>query len=204
MQPKILAISGSSRRGSLNQKLLNEATKGASLARASVSSVCLFNLQLPIYDGDWEVTHGLPEGARSLRRLIAESDALLIATPEHNGGYTAMLKNAIDWASRPDATATSDIDVFKGKLAAVISASPGLFGGARSQLALHVILQKLGVLVIPETFALGSAHQAFDTEGALTDPGVQKQVRAVGEALARTTKALIRGRLADASAAIAA
>src|ERR1700722_9486629 len=98
MPIKILALCGSSRRDSLNQRLLDVAVLGALDAGARVSKARLRDFALPIYDGDWETDHGLPEGARALKTLLAEHQALLIATPEHNGGYTALLKNALDWA----------------------------------------------------------------------------------------------------------
>ena len=87
----------------------------------------------------------------------------MIATPEHNGGYTALPKNALDWMSRPDGFPS-------GKVAAPISASLGLPGGAKSQLSLQIVLSNLGVHVIPESFALGATHQLFDAEGGLKDP----------------------------------
>jgi chromate reductase, NAD(P)H dehydrogenase (quinone) len=144
----------------------------------------LSDLLLPIYDGDWEEEHGLPDGALKLKPLIVEHHALLIATPEYNGGYTALLKNALDWASRPTAGDPSGLGVFARKMAAVVSASPGLLGGIRSQIALQVSLCKLGVHVIPASFSLGVAHQAFDERGGLKDSNVEKAVRGVGAALA--------------------
>jgi chromate reductase, NAD(P)H dehydrogenase (quinone) len=132
---QILALCGSSRRDSLNEKLLEIALLGAIDAGAKVSRPRLLDFQLPIYDGDWEAEHGLPEDARALKVLIAEHHALLIATPEHNGGYTALLKNTLDWASRPSESDPSGLGVFAGKVAALISASPGALGGMRSQIA---------------------------------------------------------------------
>src|SRR5262245_9739035 len=123
---KVLVFSGSSRRGSLNQKLLNIAAAGAASSGAEVSKIRLLDLDLPIYDGDWEAEHGLPIGALKFKSLIAEHHALLIATPEHNGGYTALLKNALDWASRPADGDPSGLGLFKGKAAAMVSASLGL------------------------------------------------------------------------------
>jgi chromate reductase len=173
----ILALSGSSRRGSLNQKLLDQAALGARAAGAEVTSIRLSDFELPIYDGDWEAEHGLPKGAQGLKALLAGHQGLLIATPEHNGGYTALLKNALDWMSRPNGFPS-------GKFAALVSASPGLLGGVKSQLSLQIVLGKLGVHVIPESFALGAAHQCFDAEGGLKDADVEKAVRGVGTALA--------------------
>ena len=175
---RILALSGSSRRGSLNQKLLDQAADGARAAGAEVTSIRLSDFELPIYDADWEAEYGLPKGAQALKALLADSQGLLIATPEYNGGYTALLKNALDWMSRPNGFPS-------GKVAALVSASPGLLGGVKSQLSLQIVLNKLGVHVIPESFALGAAHQCFDAEGGLKDADVERAVRGVGAALAQ-------------------
>jgi chromate reductase len=174
---KILALSGSSRRGSLNQKLLAQAALGSRAAGAEVTSIRLSDFELSIYDADSEAERGLPKGAETLKALVAGHQGLLIATPEHNGGYTALLKNALDWMSRPDGFPS-------GKVAALISASPGLLGGVKSQLSLQIVLSKLGVHVIPESFALGAAHQLFDADGGLKDANVESAVRGVGAALA--------------------
>ena len=183
MNVKILALCGSSRKGSLNQKLLDVAVLGALDSGAHVTRISLRLLQLPIYDGDWEAEHGVPEAAQSVKTLIAEHHAMLIATPEHNGGYTALLKNTLDWASRPTPSDPSGLAVFEGKCAALVSASPGLLGGMRSQIALQVVLGKIGVLVIPKSFALGAAHKAFDEHGRLADANADKAVRDVGISL---------------------
>jgi chromate reductase, NAD(P)H dehydrogenase (quinone) len=150
----------------------------------------LLDFPLPIYDGDWEAEHGLPEYALALKALIAEHHALLIATPEHNGGYPALLKNALDWASRPSESDSTGLEVFAGKVAAVVSASPGILGGMRAQIALQILLNKLGLLVIPNSFALGLAHQAFDEQRRLKDGNADQNVRGVGAALVRTAIAL--------------
>ena len=174
---RILSLSGSSRRGSLNQKLLDQAADGARAAGAEVTSIRLSDFELPIYDIDWEAERGLPTGAQELKALLAGHQGLLIATPEHNGGYTALLKNALDWMSRPNGFPS-------GKVAGLVSASPGLLGGVKSQLSLQIVLNKLGVHVIPESVALGAAHQFLDAEGGLTDADVEKAVRGVGAAVA--------------------
>ncbi len=152
---KILALSGSSRRDSLNQKLLDRAVLGAREAGAEVTPIRLSDFALPIYDADWEAEHGVPEDAERLKALLAGHRGLLIATPEHNGGYTALLKNALDWMSRPNGFPS-------GKVAALISASPGLLGGVKSQLSLQIVLTKLGVHVIPDSFALPERRQRGD------------------------------------------
>jgi chromate reductase, NAD(P)H dehydrogenase (quinone) len=190
MSVRILAISGSSRRDSLNQKLLDVAAVGARQAGAEVTAISLADYDLPIYHGDFEADSGLPEGAKALQDLFFQHHALLIATPEYNGGYTALLKNAIDWVSRPRADGSSGVALFAGKTAALVSASPGQLGGIRSQTGMRTVLEKLGTLVIPEAFALSVAHQAFDAEGKLKDANVERAVAGVGAALYRTASRL--------------
>src|ERR1700758_2127174 len=109
MSVKILAISGSSRRDSLNQMLLDVAAVGARNVGAEVTPVQLTDYDLPIYDADFEDERGLPEGAHALQDLFLRHNALLLATPEYNGGYTALLKNALDWVSRPRADGSSGV-----------------------------------------------------------------------------------------------
>jgi NAD(P)H-dependent FMN reductase len=186
MQVKILALCGSSRGDSLNRKLLDIAAQGAADAGAQVSLIRWLDFPLPIYDGDCEAEHGLPERARALKALLAQHHALLVATSEYNGGYPALLKDALDWASRPIESDPTGLEVFAGKVTALISASPGLLGGMRAQIALQISLNKLGLLVIPNSFALSMAHQAFDEQRCLKDGNADQNVRRVGAALVRT------------------
>lgn len=180
---KILAFSGSSSPDSVNQKLLDRVTAGARAAGAVVTTVRLADFNMPIYCRDWEADHGVPPGARDFQAVVADHDALIIASPEHNGGYTALLKNAIDWLSRPLADGRSGVSLVSGKLAAVVSASPGILGGIRSQTGMRVVLEKLGVVVIPQSIALGGAPAAFDDDGCLKDSTTDGVVRGIGGAL---------------------
>jgi NAD(P)H-dependent FMN reductase len=175
----------------LNQKLLDRAVLGARDASAEVTELSLRELQLPFYDGDLEAESGLPDAVVGLKAQLAAHDALLIATPEYNGGYTAILKNALDWASRPTESDRTGLAPMTGKPAALISASPGALGGIRSQTALQISLHKMGVMVIPSSFALSFAHQAFDEAGLLKDAKADQLVQGVGAALAK-----IAGKLA--------
>ena len=174
----------------MNRKLLGVAAHGALDEGGEVTFISLADYQLPFYDGDFEKEHGVPEPVRELQALFAESEALLIASPEHNGGYTAMLKNAIDWISRPRESGEAGVLLFAGKAAAVVSASPGPMGGIRAMLATRGVLEKLGALVIPQGFSLGAAHQAFTGEGKLADGKADAEVRSVGAGLVRTTRQL--------------
>lgn len=190
MKVKVLALSGSARLGSYNRKILDIAARGASEAGAEVTTITLTDFRLPIYDADTEGAEGLPDGARSLHALVAQHDALLIATPEYNGGYSALLKNAIDWISRPHDDGSSGVALLAGKVAALVSASPGQLGGLRSQTGMRAVLDKLGMLVIPNAFALGVAHLAFDDEGNLKDATAECLIAAVGAALSTTASRL--------------
>jgi chromate reductase, NAD(P)H dehydrogenase (quinone) len=196
MKIKILSFCGSSRKGSLNQQLLDIAESGAIATGAEVTKLRLSDLRLPLYEGDLEAEYGLPEEVQTFKTMIAEHHAILIGTPEHNGGYTALLKNSIDWASRPTAGDPSGLASFQGKPAALVSASPGAMGGLRSQIALQVTLNKIGVMVIPRSFALGAAHKAFDALGVLVDSNAEKMVRDVGAALVGVTAGLVQRSLA--------
>lgn len=187
---KILAFAGSSRSNSLNKKLLDIAAQGAVEAGAKVTIIHLRDYPLPLYCGDVEAQFGLPESAADLQALLAESDALLIASPDYNGGYSAILKNALDWMSRPNGNGQPGLAHFANKAAAVVSASPGPLGGSRGQLAIRGVLDKLGMLVIPQSFSLGVAHEAFDETHKLRDLKVENMVRAVGAALADTVRKL--------------
>ena len=182
MPIKLLAISGSSRQGSVNKRLLDAAVNTARALGAEVSCLDLRTLALPLYDGDLEAANGLPEGCIALKKALVEHDALLIASPEYNGFFSPLLKNAIDWASRPQGSQPSP---FTGKLAGLLAASPGALGGIRGLPAVRQLLSNLGVLVAPGQMSLPRAHEAFDAQGALLDKN-QSQVleRMLSELLA--------------------
>ena len=190
--PRVLVISGSARHGSLNQQLAAVAARALEQAGARVTPIDLRALALPIYDADVEA-QGMPEGARTLRRLFAEHDALLLASPEYNGFPTPLLINALDWASRPVAEdgLPSGPAAMSGTVAGLLSASPGAFGGLRSLLHTRQFLQmNFGMLVVPEQFGLGQADKAFDAAGALVDAKAQAAVERVVQSVLRVTAGL--------------
>jgi len=190
MTIKVLALCGSGRRDSLNRKLLNIAARGAREAGGEITFISSADYRLPLYEGDFEAGHGVPDSVRDLQRLFAEHTALLVASPEHNGGYTASLKNAIDWVSRPLASGEPGIPLIAKKVAAVVSASPGPMGGVRSMLGMRGVLEKLGAIVIPQGFSLGAAHLAFTETGHLADEKAATEVRLVGARLVEVTQQL--------------
>jgi NAD(P)H-dependent FMN reductase len=176
---RIVAFAGSLRTASWNKKLIRIAAEGARAAGAEVNLIDLRDLPMPLYDGDIEAQQGLPANAKAFKRLLAESHGVLISSPEYNSAFPAVLKNAIDWASRAEAGETAPV-AFKGKIAGLMAASPGNLGGVRGLPILRTILSNLGVVVIPTQLAVARANEAFDAEGMLKDPRQKDQVMAIG------------------------
>ncbi len=181
-KPKILAFSGSLREDSYNQQVVNIAADGARKAGADVTVIHLRDLPLPVYDGDLETASGLPENARTIKDLMKAHQGFLIASPENNSTLSAALKNAIDWASRPDGDETPLV-CFKDKTAVIMAASPGALGGLRGLNHLRSILTSIGVLVLPEQKAIPKIHEALDGNGALADAAQQSAVENLGAKL---------------------
>ena len=167
--PRILAFAGSARGGSFNRTLLRAAAAAARGRGAAVTELELAALDLPFYNGDLEYEHGLPEGARRLKAALRGSDALLVAVPEYNGGYTPLLKNALDWASRAEGD-EAPCAAYAGLRAGLVGASPGRGGAARALAAIRGILGNMGVDVVANQFGLALAGWAFDESGALIEP----------------------------------
>jgi len=169
----IVGIAGSLRKGSLNAALLRAAARampaGSTLEHATIAGI-------PLYDADLEAAQGIPALVASLKDRVAAADGLLLVTPEYNNSIPGVLKNAIDWLSRPDA----DIPrVFGGKRVALIGASPGGFGTILSQNAWLPVLKTLGTdLWAGKKLLVSRARTVFDEAGNLTDPKVAEQLTA--------------------------
>ncbi|QNN46906.1 NAD(P)H-dependent oxidoreductase [Thermomonas brevis] len=168
---RILGISGSLRAGSFNTALLRAAQRaagdGIDLDIATLHGI-------PLYDGDVEVSEGIPAAVAALKDRIAASDGVLLATPEYNNGVPGVFKNAIDWCSRPPA----DIPrVFGERPFALIGASPGGFGTILSQAHWLPVLKTLGVrLWSGQKLMVSRAGQAFDGDGDLADDKAREQL----------------------------
>ena len=182
--PRILAFSGSARRESLNKKLLAIAVEATRGAGAEVTLVDFKELPIPLYEGDLEDAEGMPANAQKLVDLVTQHAGLLIASPEYNSQMTPLLKNVIDWCTR------ADENPFIGKVAALVSASPGMFGGVRSQYLARQLLTHLGCHVIPLPCVVPHADKAFDETGALKEERSRKAVQAVARELVRITSKL--------------
>ncbi|SEL99026.1 NADPH-dependent FMN reductase [Halomonas daqiaonensis] len=166
--PRILVFAGSSRTGSYNKALARQAAERIELLGGRPTFIDLRDHPMPLYDGDLEAEQGLPENALVLRRGLADHEGLLIASPEYNGFITPLLKNTLDWLTRPH-KGESGLALFEGKLAAVVSASPGGLGGIRSLALIRQLLANIGVTVLPEQLAVARASDALDQDGRLRD-----------------------------------
>ncbi|MBK6982791.1 MAG: NAD(P)H-dependent oxidoreductase [Betaproteobacteria bacterium] len=192
---RVLVFAGSARRDSLNKKLARAAAQSAREAGAEASFVDLDDYPIPLYHGDLEAASGMPENARKLRDLFIAHDALLIASPENNASMTALLKNTIDWLSRDLGDGKGDasgLAPWRGKVAGLMAASPGGFGGVRALPHLRQVLSTLGVTVLGAQVAVPRAHEAFAADGSLADERVARSVRALAESVTQAA-----GRLKD-------
>ena len=151
---RILAFAGSTRLESFNNRLVRIAESGARDSGATVTHIDLRDYRLPLFDQDEEAANGKPDGARALKQLLVDHDGLLIASPEYNSSVTGVLKNTIDWVSRPDDGDPFPLVGLRGKVVALMSASPGALGGLRGLVHLRSILGNLGCLVLPEQVAV--------------------------------------------------
>jgi chromate reductase len=163
MTVRILAISGSLRRESLNTHLLHYAEEIASAAAKFDHFDRLADI--PLFNADNE--YPAPEAVTNLRARIRDADAVLVATPEYNGSVPGGLKNALDWVSRPDSAGSLALD---GRPVAIVGATGGALGTVRAQLALRQVLHTMKATVLgqPEVL-LFHAHQQFDENGALAE-----------------------------------
>jgi NAD(P)H-dependent FMN reductase len=165
------------------------AAAGAQGAGAEVTVIDLRDYTLPVFDEDLEKQHGMPAAGQRLKALFRDHDGLLIASPEYNSSITAVLKNSIDWVSRP-AENEPPLVAFAGKAAVLMSASPGNLGGLRGLVHVRSILGNLGVIVLPDQVAVPRAFEAYGPDGALLDPKHQAAVTALGAKLADFLKKL--------------
>lgn len=172
---KVLAFAGSTREDSVNKKLVVEAAKIARQMQANVTIIDLKNYPIPFYDEDLETKEGMPIKAKQLRQLMIQSDVILIASPEYNGSLSAVLKNAIDWATRSENGGGSR-EAFKGKKFVIMSASPGSSGGARGLVHLRTIIENIGGTVLSQQVVVPDAYNAFDEQGYLKNEKVKKEI----------------------------
>lgn len=191
MPPRILVFAGSARRESLNKKLARVAAREASVPGVEVTFIDLDDFPMPIYHGDLEAAEGMPASGLKLREIFIAHNALIVVSGENNQSMPALLKNTIDWLSRDIGDGkgpNSGLAPYRGKVAALMAASPGAYGGVRGLPHLRQSLSGLGVLVIGPQVPLARADKAFDESGALVDAGAARAVKHAVEALLETVR----------------
>ena len=172
---KILVFAGSARKDSVNKKLAVLAATAAQGAGAEVTHVDLADYPMPLYDGDLEEAEGMPEHAQSLYAIMKEQDAFILACPEYNSSITPLLKNVIDWCSRGPKE-DGPLAAYTGKVAGLMSASPGALGGMRGLVTVRSLLSNIGMWVAPSQVVISSAFAAFDDAGLLVEEHQQQKV----------------------------
>lgn len=190
---RVLAFAGSARKGSFNRRLARAAAQAAREAGGEVTLLELGDYPMPLYHGDLEAEAGMPEKALALREVFLSHEALLIATPEYNQSVPPLLKNTLDWLSRSLGDGkgpNSGLAPYRGKLAGLLAASPGPFGGTRCLPHLRQILSSLGVTVLGAQVAIPRAGEAFAEDGSLRDPAHAKAVATLARGLVQTAAKL--------------
>lgn len=176
---RVLVFAGSTRTGSWNRKLAHVAAALARDAGAEVTHMELADHELPLYNADLEAS-GTPEASLRLKALFHAHDAFIVCSPEYNAGLPPLLKNTLDWVSSPvpgHPLWADGLRPFRGKVAGMLTASPGALGGVRSLAQLSALLFNLQCWLVPQPFSLARAHEAFDTAGGLTQDAAREAVQ---------------------------
>jgi chromate reductase len=169
---RLVGLSGSLRRASFNTSLLRAA---AALAPEGVEFEVRTLHGVPLFDEDAEKASGLPAAVQELKEAVASAAGLLLATPEYNGSVPGVLKNGLDWMTRPPGDAKR---VFGGKAVALLGATPGGLGTILAQTACLPVLRNLGARPWFEgRLTVSRAHELFTPEGELRDEALREQLR---------------------------
>ena len=188
---RLLFFAGSSRTASHNKKL---ARLGAMIADANgipSTFADLGDYPMPMYNGDLEAADGPPENARKFKALMQAHSGIFVASPEYNASIAPLLKNALDWISHTRDEGEAPLQVFKTRVFALGSASPGGMGGLRSLITVRTVLELgLGALVLPDQFAVPRAAAAFDEQGHLKNKEAQESFKTLIQKLARAAHVL--------------
>lgn len=167
---RLLVLSASLRRESLNTRLANLAGRCIEANDGTVTVKCMAEYEMPSYDQDVQDQEGFPQAAEALRGALEDNDAFVIVSPEYNASMPGSLKNAIDWLSR------FHPQPFSERQCLLLSASPSMVGGNRGLWSLRVPLEHLGSRVYPDMFSLAQAHTAFDDDGNLTSRDLHERL----------------------------
>lgn len=167
MSAKIIFLAGSARKDSMNKKLARHAYELAREKGADATFVDLKDFSMPIYNGDDEVESGLPENAIKLKKLFIEHQGIFIASPEYNSSFSPLLKNSLDWISRPSEENEKPLVAFAGKVAALSASAGGHYGGLRGLVPLRMMLGNIQVNVLPQQVVIPYHGKAFSADGVL-------------------------------------
>lgn len=190
MTPKILVFAGSIRAGAYSGKTADAAMKELALLGADVTRISLADYPLPIMNEDLEREKGVPENAVKLGRLFAAHDGILICSPEYNASIPPLLKNTLDWVSRIRKDGNQPLRPYAGKVVGLCSSSDGNFAGVRGLYHLRAVLMNLQVDIITPQCSVARAHEAFDEDGRLKEPRIQKMMEKVCSTLIERARML--------------
>jgi len=188
---KTLVFAGSTRTHSYNRRLAHVAADLARAAGAEVTHLELADFDIPLYNAELEA-RGTPADVLRLKEAMDSHPAWIVCSPEYNGSYTGLLKNTLDWCSRPNPAdrARSGGAVYAGRAAAVVGSSPGALGGMRVLFHVRDVLGYLGMQVIPQQLAVGKAGEAVGADGRLRDAAQQGMLETLAAALVDTARRL--------------
>jgi len=189
--PSVLVFAGSAREGSYNKKLARIMAKALEEKGAKVTFADLRDYPMPLFDEDLEARDGEHPNATAFKSLMKANDGVVIVSPENNSTYSALLKNTIDWASRRR-TGEAKFECFAGKVAIIMSASPGPYGGLRGLLSLRALLGNIDFIVLPNQMTLPSADKAFQEDGSLKDAEKTENIKKLAAVMVETLKKLKR------------
>lgn len=185
MAKKIVAISGSIRSESYHVALAKYQVKLLKAQGYDAEYVDLADYDLPIYNGDIEAK-GIPENARKLKEIFKSADAILIASPEYNSGYSPLLKNTIDWISRPSEANEPPLVAFSNKIVGLTACSPGALGGLRGLTQLRILLSNINMIVLPQQVAIPNHSENIHIGDVhVTNETYQKMINGMLEQLKR-------------------
>lgn len=188
---RLLFFAGSSRTASFNKKLARLGTMIAEANGIPSTFADLGDYPMPIYNGDLEVAEGPPENARKFKAVMEAHSGIFIISPEYNASITPLLKNTLDWVSHTRDEGEAPLQVYKTRVFALGSASPGGMGGLRSLTTARQVLELgLGALVLPDQFAVPRANEAFGDDGHLKNKEAQETFKALIQKLARAAHVL--------------
>ncbi|HSB93754.1 MAG TPA: NAD(P)H-dependent oxidoreductase [Flavitalea sp.] len=166
---QVLIFSVSLRTESLNTRLAKLASSIVEKHGGKVDYADMKEFDCPSFNGDVEQRSGIVSAAKEFNNRILANDAFIIACPEYNGSMPGLIKNSIDWVSRYRP------QPFNEKHGLLMSASPSMAGGNKALWSLRVPLEHLGARVFPNMFSLAVAHEAFNPDGSLSNPVLQKR-----------------------------